>query len=249
MSRATGTVPERVQSRVHTTEPTGPVPEPFHCDHIARWSARSGTTGRSGTGVNTGARLRSGTVPVPNVWCEHGLTVKLNINKKENIIISSWYRKPGSSIDICIDTLECIFRNTKQNTKIFLCGDFNINLLNQDMHKGTNDFIEQLFSLGLYPLIDRPSRITTSSATLIDNIFTNQSNCDTCNGLLINDISDHLPVFSISKPKLERKCTNKLLNSRMTNQEISAHLNNSLLSKYGNTYIKQKMYMRHMICL
>ena len=42
MSRATETVPERVQSRVHTTEPTGPVPEPFHCDHIARWSARSG---------------------------------------------------------------------------------------------------------------------------------------------------------------------------------------------------------------
>ena len=35
MSRATGTVPERVQSRVHTTEPTGPVTEPFHCDHIA----------------------------------------------------------------------------------------------------------------------------------------------------------------------------------------------------------------------
>ena len=74
MSRATGTVPVRVQSRVHTTEPTGPVPEPFHCDHIARWSARSGTTGRSGTGVNTGARLRSGTVLVPKLWCEHGLS-------------------------------------------------------------------------------------------------------------------------------------------------------------------------------
>ena len=65
--------PERVRLCVHTTEPTGPVPEPFHCDHIARWSARSGTTGRSGTGVNTGARLRSGTVPVPKLWCEHGL--------------------------------------------------------------------------------------------------------------------------------------------------------------------------------
>ena len=66
--------PERVRLCVHTTEPTGPVPEPFHCDHIARWSARSGTTGRSGTGVNTGARLRSGTVPVPKLWCEHGLS-------------------------------------------------------------------------------------------------------------------------------------------------------------------------------
>ena len=65
--------PERVQLCVHTPGPTGPVREPFHCDHIARWSARSGTPGRSGTGVNTGARLRSGTVPVPKLWCEHGL--------------------------------------------------------------------------------------------------------------------------------------------------------------------------------
>ena len=71
ISRATGTVPERVRLCVHTTEPTGPIPEPFHCDHIARWSARSGTTGRSGTGVNTGTRLHSGPVPVPNLWCEH----------------------------------------------------------------------------------------------------------------------------------------------------------------------------------
>ena len=39
----------------------------------ARWSARSGTTGRSEIGVNTGARLRSGTVPVPKLRCEHGL--------------------------------------------------------------------------------------------------------------------------------------------------------------------------------
>ena len=45
-----------------TIDPTGPIPEPFHCDHITRSSARSGTTGRSGTGVNKGARLRSGSV-------------------------------------------------------------------------------------------------------------------------------------------------------------------------------------------
>ena len=89
MSRATGTVPERVQSRVHTTEPTGPVPEPFHCDHIARWSARSGTTGRSGTGVNTGARLRSGTVPVPNVWCEHGLRVGMQWEQQDRALTTS----------------------------------------------------------------------------------------------------------------------------------------------------------------
>ena len=87
MSRATGTVPERVQSRVHTTEPTGPVPEPFHCDHITGWSARSGTTGRSGTGVNTDARLRSGTVPVPKLWCEHGLRLNFSTGNRHTFIV------------------------------------------------------------------------------------------------------------------------------------------------------------------
>ena len=71
----TGLVPERVQLTVHTTEPTGTVPEPFHCDHIARWSARSGTSGRSGTGLNTGNWNGSGTVLVSNLWCEHGLSL------------------------------------------------------------------------------------------------------------------------------------------------------------------------------
>ena len=66
-------------TRVHTCS----VPEPFHCDHIARWSARSGTTGRSGTGVNTGARLRSVTVPVPKLWCEHGLRSSHSFNVKQ----------------------------------------------------------------------------------------------------------------------------------------------------------------------
>ena len=47
------------------------------------------------------------------------ITVKLSINNKENIIISSWYRTLGSSIDICIDTLEGIFfTNSKKHEAI-----------------------------------------------------------------------------------------------------------------------------------
>ena len=108
MSRATGTVPERVQSRVHTTEPTGPVPEPFHCDHIARWSTRSGTTGRSGTGLNTGDWNGSGTVPVPNLWCEHGLTSPSEGSLLQNESVL-WVCPPSaphqSSLMPCLDSL------------------------------------------------------------------------------------------------------------------------------------------------
>ena len=51
----------------------------------------------------------------------------------------------------------------------------------------------------MYPLIDRPNRITEYSATLIDNIFTNDLITDKLSGLIINDVSDHLPAFSIIK--------------------------------------------------
>ncbi|CAH3170307.1 unnamed protein product, partial [Porites lobata] len=47
----------------------------------------------------------------------------------------------------------------------------------------------------IIPLINRPTRITAHSATLIDNIFTNNVRCKHFNGIVINDISDHLPVF------------------------------------------------------
>ena len=38
-------------------------------------------------------------------------------------------------------------------------------------HKGTRDFLNALFRLSMFPLIDRPNRITEYSATLIDNIL------------------------------------------------------------------------------
>jgi hypothetical protein len=41
------------------------------------------------------------------------------------------------------------------------------------------------------------TRITSHSATLIDNIFTNQQHDNLKSGLLFSDISDHLPIFCI----------------------------------------------------
>ena len=58
-----------------------------------------------------------------------------------------------------------------------------------------------------YPVIIRPTRITTNSATIIDNIFINNIYLDCSSGILINDLLDHLPVFqilpnlNIQKPK------------------------------------------------
>ena len=75
-------------------------------------------------------------------------------------------------------------------------GDFNINLLKYDCCNFANHFFKQLSSSGYMLLITKPTRITKSTATLIDNIFTNNlSRTEQSSGILINDISDHLPIL------------------------------------------------------
>ena len=48
-----------------------------------------------------------------------------------------------------------------------------------------------------FPLITRPTRITSNTATLIDNIFTNNLNNLSVSGLMFCAISDDLPIFTL----------------------------------------------------
>lgn len=60
----------------------------------------------------------------------------------------------------------------------------------------TNDFKNYMEIVGLCPMITKPTRITTHSATIIDNIYTNIHG-EIINGIFMTDVSDHLPVFII----------------------------------------------------
>ena len=100
--------------------------------------------------------------------------------------------------------MEKLFSTGKQKP-LFICGDFNMDLLNPAKLKSIDDFTNTMYSLSLYPLITKPSRITSSSATIIDNIFTNVMDNVTTNGLFICDISDHLPVFTLFDCDLKKK--------------------------------------------
>lgn len=80
---------------------------------------------------------------------------------------------------------------------MFIFGEFSIDLLNPNNHKATED----LYILGLYPKITRQSRNTSHCTTLIDIIFTNVTENNATSGLLINDISDHLPVEVVEEGK------------------------------------------------
>ena len=57
-----------------------------------------------------------------------------------------------------------------------------------------------MYSGGFIPLIARPTRVTHTSATFIDNIYSNQilDRDHSVNGIMMTDISDHYPIFHIA---------------------------------------------------
>ena len=60
-------------------------------------------------------------------------------------------------------------------------GNFNVNLMNYHRNNLTGELLDNIYSNLLCPLINRPAIITSHSATLIDNILTNDIDFHTPN--------------------------------------------------------------------
>ena len=86
---------------------------------------------------------------------------------------------------------------SKEQKSIFLHGDFSVNLLNYNEHNQRNEFLDSLASNAFIPFILQPTRITSHSNTLIDNVFSNVIDPDIISGSFTATISDHLPQFAI----------------------------------------------------
>ena len=89
---------------------------------------------------------------------------------------------------------------SKEQKRIFLLEDFNINLLNYNVHQPTNDFRDSLASNPIIPYILQPTRLTSHSKTLIDNIFSNILSSEIISGNLTATVSDHSPQFLFALP-------------------------------------------------
>ena len=121
------------------------------------------------------------------------------MKSQNNIIIGLLYRPRGTDKSIFGEELNTICTRIKPTRKIcHMIGDYNINHLNAESHPPTQDFLNCMYSNSLFPVITKPTRVTTSSATLIDNLFTNAiANAQSFTGILYAHVSDHFPIFYI----------------------------------------------------
>ena len=103
---------------------------------------------------------------------------------KSNIIVVVIYRHPSihDLTDLNCNYLNKLLENiSKEQKSFFLLGYFNVNLFNYNEHNQANEFLDSLASNLFITLILQPTRITSHSNALIDNIFSNVLNPDTGN--------------------------------------------------------------------
>ena len=121
---------------------------------------------------------------------EH-LWIKFKANQK-TFLISSIYRPPQINLTDCLNDLEDILSFVTPIFDVVLClGDLNVDLFNVD-----NPISNCFNSYNYEQLIMEPTRITSSSSTLIDPIFISNNELVAQAGTLLADmVSDHRMVY------------------------------------------------------
>ena len=89
-----------------------------------------------------------------------------------NIFVIVLYRPPKGDVNIFLNNIESLFTqlNRKQQVKIMLIGDFNIDFASTTSIQ--NDCLSLMRSYDLNPKCRDMTRVNRVSATMIDNIFT-----------------------------------------------------------------------------
>ena len=114
-------------------------------------------------------------------------------------IVGIVYRPPNCNIIDFNDAMSNILEKIGHHS-CFIMGDFNLDLMKHDKHPPTEKFLDVMYANHLIPVINRPTRVTMNTCTLIDNIFTNQYDVreNQLHGILKTDKTDHFPLFYIN---------------------------------------------------
>ena len=115
--------------------------------------------------------LKSSSKHFESVWTE------IKSTNSKNVLCASIYRHPHNDT-ISLSSFFEYFEKTllkiiPENKDVYICGDFNFDLLKINSCSKIKKFYELLHSFGLLPQITIPTRTTDNTATIIDNIFTN----------------------------------------------------------------------------
>lgn len=145
-------------------------------------------------GINARRREDLETNDIPCIWLE------ILPNNSKAFLVGNVYRPPNSKIEFNDRFEDFMDFVINENKEYILLGDFNKNLLNEEIENEWGNFTT---SLGLTQLVSEPTRVTKDSKTLIDHIYTNFE--ENIHSISVKQLclSDHYGVFCNRKSNSE----------------------------------------------
>ena len=120
--------------------------------------------------------------------------------KGKSFAVAEIYRPPGTDDTEFTESLQTVLDLCSHQEYTFICSDFNYDLLKSHLHKPTENVANLFLANKLLPMILKPTRITHSTSTLIDNIYVRSKKIMPNESYVITDcMSNHYPcVLSYS---------------------------------------------------
>ena len=192
------------------------VSESWLCDGVEQRKQLVGYTGyfdnrKNGTGGGVAVYVRNDMIrkskQLPSaIRSTESLLIECHLLNNCSFIICQVYKPPNLNFNNFLEELKVVLDNVETMKKtVFVSGDFNLNLLNTRHCGATLEFFNILASSSFLPLISKPTRVQNESYSVIDNIFCNNLSLIDNNGIILDDSSDHFPIFATIKFEVQIK--------------------------------------------
>ena len=152
---------------------------------------------------------------------------------RKNLVAREIYRVPGTSEIEFLENYDSIVKKIKAEHKHVIIGtDQNLDFLKINSHTNTMKFFEMNLANNVIPTIYKPTRITHSSATLIDNIYVDGELYKNIKSFIVrNNISDHYMCLTVIKDCVLDTVVNTSFKIRKITDSVLRNMNASLSNR------------------
>jgi hypothetical protein len=144
------------------------------------------------------------------------------------LLIGEIYRTPNSNLHLTHERYNALLHKIPRNQQVVIGTDQNIDYFKLHLNSHT-DFLQMFVSQGFIPCISEATRVTASTATLIDNIYI-KGITPADSHIITAHYSDHYPIM-ISLPSCsENKSKSITFKSRKFNPDTYSKIEADLLA-------------------
>ena len=150
------------------------------------------------------------------------LFIEITSNDK-TIVIGELYHIPNSDAALFNERYNNLLQSVK--SELIIGANHNLDFLKMQKYKHAEYLFDLNIKNNLLPLIMKPTRITKSTATLIDNIFVSNKLCNNWKLYIATwPISDHLPCIVVLNYKVSCKKQEYTFKGRKMTEHNLSHI-------------------------